>query len=636
MKLTFPQLATRRRPAPDLPGLRATARVDRHTAALLARLRPGDLAVVDHLDLDRATATALVEAGVCAVVNAAPMISGRFPNLGPAVLAEAGIAMVDGVGADGFAAVRDGTAVRLHGRDLFVGDELVASGRVVDAATVREEMDRARAGLPVHLEGFLRHSAELLRREEDLLLQADGLPSLRTRFARHPAVVVAPTPEHREQLGQVRRLAREPGTVLVGVGRAADTLLAARLRPDVVILSGADDVLPRPETLRAARDVVVCVGRGTDAEVDVPNAVRVATALDPEDVGLLLAHAAGASVVVGVGLQATLEELLDRHRPGLASTYLTRLKVGPRLVDAPAVPVLHRRRLRTWPAVALLVSAVVALAAAVVASPAGQQWLDNPPSTATTTPEPAAEEGAGFSDEVLAGTAGRVYGAGLANAPVSVLAFPGVPEATMTAVTEEIGVAGGVLAGSYQVEPALVSPGEQALVDTLGSQLSTQLSATAVDEEPAAYNRIGQLLGIAIANTTGRGAKATDEAASIRQSLSGAELVRAVGTPTKRASYVVVLLGEDTDPADDPIYREILTGLAQHAPALVVAASTADGQDGRLDRLRDESFTSEVATVDGVDTPAGLSTTLLALTEWPDTRGGAYGASGADGAVSLG
>lgn len=377
------KMPVRQRTAPELPGLHATARVDRRTQALLPRLRPGDIAVVDHLDLDRATASALVDAGVLAVVNAAPMISGRYPNLGPELLAEAGITLVDGIGAEGLAAVSDGARVRLEDGDLFSGAQLLASGRALDAATVAEQMSAARAGMATQLDSFVHNSAEFLRREQGLLLHGEGLPRLRTAVTGRPVVVVVPSHDHGRQLASVARFAREQNAVLIGVQRGADSLLGAGLKPDIVVVDdrvqGPD--APSAKALRAARDVVVRVERGGQAtsldsiERLGVRPVRLHSGTTAEDAALLMADAAGASVLVGVGLHATLEEFLDRQRPGLASTYLTRLKVGPRLVDASTLPLLYSGRVRPWHVLLVLLAGLVAVAAAIAVTPVGQQWL---------------------------------------------------------------------------------------------------------------------------------------------------------------------------------------------------------------------------------------------------------------------
>ncbi|MBB6625697.1 hypothetical protein H5V45_00050 [Nocardioides sp. KIGAM211] len=376
------KFAPRQRPPAPLPGLVGTARVERRTHTLLPRLRPGDLAVLDHLDMDRATAQGLVDAGVSAVVNASPMISGRYANLGPEVLADAGILLLDGVGAPALGAIKDGSTVRVHDATVYVDDEPVATGRVVDADLVRAEMAEARSGLATQLATFTHNSAAFLRREEDLLLHGRGLPRPATRIAGRAAVVVVRGHEWERELAAIRPFLREQEPVLIGVGRGADLLRAAGHRPDLVVLDARAEEADRPDaaTLRAARDVVVRVDRGADrAATDQlerlgVRPLRIETAATCEDAALLLADAGRASVIVGVGMHATLDELLDRQRSGLASTYLTRLKVGPRLVDATAVPYLYSGRVRPRHLFSVMLAGLVALGAAVAVTPVGHEW----------------------------------------------------------------------------------------------------------------------------------------------------------------------------------------------------------------------------------------------------------------------
>jgi uncharacterized membrane-anchored protein len=365
-------------------GVVGTARVDRRTRALLPRLRPGDVAVLDHVDLDRATAQALVDAGVVAVVNAAPMISGRYPSLGPEVLVAARIPVVDGVGSNALGAIGDGRTVRVEDGTVLVDDRPVAVGRRVDAETVATELTAAREGLTVHLETFTHNTAEFLRREQDLLLHGRGMPRLATPVAGRPVVVVVRGHQHDQELALVRTFVREQHPVLIGVGRGADVLREAGLRADVVVLDATAEEAETPsaKTLKAARDVVVRADRGAGrAAVEQlerlgVRPVRFESAATPEDAALILADAADAAIIVGVGLHATLEELLDSQRAGLASTYLTRLKVGQRLVDATAVPHLYAGRVRPRHLLLVMLAGLVALGAAVGVTPVGQEWAD--------------------------------------------------------------------------------------------------------------------------------------------------------------------------------------------------------------------------------------------------------------------
>ncbi|PVG80832.1 hypothetical protein DDE18_20795 [Nocardioides gansuensis] len=384
------RIPTRQRTAPDLPGVLGPARSAHRTALLLARVGPGDVAVLDHHDLDRATAQALVDAGVVAVLNAVPMISGRYPALGPEVLVQAGVPVVDSLGQVALARLPDGAQVRVHEGTVLVGDEVVGDGREVDLPLVRAEMERARSSMRAQLESFTHNSAEFLRREEDVLLHGRGIPRPSTTLAGRPVVVVVRSHDWRSELAGIAPFIREQHPVLIGVDGGADALREAGHRPDVVVLGTVDpDELPTREALRKAADVVVLLERGAARSLTEPlvrlgiKPVVFETGATSEDAALLLADAAGAALIVGVGMPATLDEFLDRRRAGLASTYLTRLKVGQRLVDAAAVPRLYDGSVRPRHLAALAVTGLVALGAAVGVTPVGQEWGDALATTAT-------------------------------------------------------------------------------------------------------------------------------------------------------------------------------------------------------------------------------------------------------------
>ncbi|WP_107706275.1 putative cytokinetic ring protein SteA [Nocardioides allogilvus] len=372
---------TRQRP-PALPGIQGTARVDRRTSHLIARLRPGDIAIVDHQDMDRATAQALVDAGVAAVLNASPMISGRYPNLGPDVLIQAGVPVLDTFGAEVISRIKDGTRLRVHEGQVFDGDESVAVGRLVDADVVGVELESARSGLHSQLESFTHNSTEFLRREQDLLLHGRGVPRTATDLAGRPVVVVVCGHDWEIELAGIKAFIREQAPVLIGVDAGADALRAAGYTPHIVVANISDDELPAVEVLKKAKDVVVLVERGAPSAVTERFArigvrpLRFETGATTEDAALILADAGQARLIVGVGMHATLDEFLDRRRTGLASTYLTRLKVGPRLVDAGAVPHLYDGQVRPRHLLAVMVAGLLALAAAIGVTPVGQEWAD--------------------------------------------------------------------------------------------------------------------------------------------------------------------------------------------------------------------------------------------------------------------
>jgi uncharacterized membrane-anchored protein len=373
------KLPTLRRARPArLPGVSGPARLDGRLDNLLKRLKPGDIAVLRHVDLDRTAAEAMVAAGVSAVVNAAPSTSGRYPNLGPGVLVSAGIPLVDGAGMGVFGRVSDGDLVRLDGPALFRGDLQVAFGVEQTASSIDEATAAARANLVTQLEAFTADTIEHLRRNHDLLLESVGVPDIETQVAGRHVLIAVRGAEISEDLAGLRAYIREFQPVLIGVDGGADSLLAAGLTPDIIV--GDMELVP-DGALRCGAELVVRRDRddsaagldrleriGLDSRVfDAPGS--------SEDLAVLLADAKGARLIVVAGTSASLLDLLDRGRSGAPSTLLTRLRSGAKLVDAKAAGQLCQSRIQTWQIVLLVLVALVALLVALAATPMAQDWL---------------------------------------------------------------------------------------------------------------------------------------------------------------------------------------------------------------------------------------------------------------------
>jgi uncharacterized membrane-anchored protein len=377
----------RRNKAAVLPGTTGAVRLDRRTKNLTKRLRPGDIAVIDHVDIDRVSAEGLVACRVAGVVNVAPSISGRYPNLGPEILLAAGIALIDDVGPDVFASVQEGEILRIDDGSLLRGDEVVAKGEVQTVETVEAAMTEARAGLAVQLEAFAANTMEYLKRERDLLFDGIGVPELRTSLAGRHALIVVRGYNYREDLASLRPYIREYRPVLIGVDGGADALRAAGYKPDLIV-GDMDSV--SEEALRSGAELVVhaypdgnAPGLARVEDLGRP-AVVFPAAGTSEDVAMLLADELGATLIVAVGSHATLVEFLDKGRMGMASTFLTRLRVGGKLVDAKGVSRLYRSRIKTSSLIMLVAAALVAMASAFVVSDAlglygdlfADQWRD--------------------------------------------------------------------------------------------------------------------------------------------------------------------------------------------------------------------------------------------------------------------
>ena len=369
-----------RRPRePALPGLHARARLDRRTKRLTPRIKPGEIAVIDHVDIDRVSADALVACKVGAVVNAAPSTSGRYPNLGPEILIAAGIPLLDSVGDTVFGELKDGDEVRLDGATLYAGDRVLATGTRQDAESIGVSMEQAREGLTTQLEAFAANTMEYLLKERDLLLDGVGVPEIRTRIAGRHALIVVRGYDYREDLRMLRPYVREYRPVLIGVDGGADAIVEEGWTPDLIV-GDMDSV--SDQTLRCGAEVVVhayadgrAPGLPRVQDLGVEATVFPAAGTS-EDVAMLLADEAGATLIVAVGTHATLVEFLDKGRAGMASTFLTRLRVGGKLVDAKGVSRLYRHRISSWSLVLLVLSTFVTMAAAIYLSGASQAYGD--------------------------------------------------------------------------------------------------------------------------------------------------------------------------------------------------------------------------------------------------------------------
>lgn len=368
------------RPEPT-SGVAGTARVDPRTKSLTKRLQPGEIAVIDHMDIDRVSAEALVACRPAAVVNAAPSTSGRYPNLGPEIIVAAGIPLVDRAGQVVMTQIEEGRRVRVDGpRVLLVerdGETVVAQGVEATPESIAAATEEARAGLSVQLESFAANTMEYLRKERDLLLDGVGVPDIRTELDGRQVLIVVRGYHYKEDLVTLGPYVREYRPVIIGVDGGADAVLEAGYKPELIV-GDMDSVSDK--ALTSGAEIVVHAYRDGRA----PGLERVrALGVDPvvfpatgtsEDVAMLLADDKGASLIVAVGTHATLVEFLDKGRAGMASTFLTRLRVGSKLVDAKGVSRLYRQRISNLQLGVLLLAGLFALAVALGATAAGQAF----------------------------------------------------------------------------------------------------------------------------------------------------------------------------------------------------------------------------------------------------------------------
>lgn len=364
---------------PDGSPLQGTLRVDARTKNLTKRLQPGDIAVIMHEDLDQVSANALVACAPAAVVNGSLSTSGAYPNRGPQILIDAGIPLIDDAGAEVLTDLEEGTSACVVQNTVVVDETVVVTGTLLTAAAVAAATELAKTQVSAQIESFARNTMEYVQAEQDLLLDGIELPALRTPMQDRYVLVVVRGYHYKEDLIVLRPFIREADPVLIGVDGGADALLELGYRPDIIV-GDMDSV--SDASLTSGAEVVVHAYRDGRApglervkELGVQNPVVLPATGTSEDVAMLLADDLGASLIVAVGTHATLVEFLDKGRKGMASTFLTRLRVGSKLVDAKGVSLLYRSRISTVSLMWLVLAGALALLAALGATAGGRAIL---------------------------------------------------------------------------------------------------------------------------------------------------------------------------------------------------------------------------------------------------------------------
>lgn len=326
---------------------RGSARLDRRTKRLLPRLNPGDVAIIDHADLDRLAAEGLVAAGVSAVVNAACSTTGRYPNTGPLVLAEAGVTLIDDVGEAVFSELSEGDEVTIVESEVRRGETTVARGERLQLDDVRARLEELRRRMGEEIERFAENTLGYLRQEKHLLIDEPDLPEVPIDFHDRHVLIVVRGADYRADLAMLASIGylSDVRPLLVAVDGGADALLESGYSPDLIV--GDFDSVSE-EALRSGATLVVHAypdghAPGADRLEELGlDYIRFPAAGTSEDIAMLLAFERGAELIVAVGTHTSMVDFLDKGRNGMASTFLVRLKVGAILVDAKGVSRLYR------------------------------------------------------------------------------------------------------------------------------------------------------------------------------------------------------------------------------------------------------------------------------------------------------
>jgi uncharacterized membrane-anchored protein len=371
----------------EIPGsLGGRARVDPRTKDLLQRLQPGEIAVIDHEDIDRVAAEGLVQRQAAGVVNASRSTTGRYPNVGPLLLCSAGIPVIDDAG-PAVMKLADGDRLRLDEDRILLmngeGPTEIAKGSVLTLEEVEKVLDDAKRSISSEIERFAENTIGYIKDERDVLLEAARLPEVETDFHGRHVLIVVRGYDYKEDLRALRAYIREVKPLLVGVDGGANALMDSGLKPDMII--GDMDSVTTEALLSGAELVVHAYEDGHAPGLERVEALGLPAVTyqargTSEDIAMLLAYERGAELLVAVGTHTNLVEYLDKGRKGMASTFLVRLRVGPILVDAKGVGRLYHGRVRRSDLMLFVFAALVTMLIVVaIAEPARLQldlWLE--------------------------------------------------------------------------------------------------------------------------------------------------------------------------------------------------------------------------------------------------------------------
>ena len=358
--------------------IEAPIRIDRKTKRLATRLTGGEIAVINHVDIDEVAANSLVEGKIKAVINVAQSISGRYPNKGPGILAQKNIPIIDNVGQEVFDNLQEGQIIQIIDGKVYKDGEVIGQGEVLDKEKVQEKIRLAYENLSVELDRFIDNTIEYAKKEKGFILGEVEIPHVKTDYKNKHVLIVVRGQDYKRDLSTIISYIEEVHPILVGVDGGADALLEFGYTPDVIV-GDMDSV--SDESLKKAREIVVhaypdgrAPGLKRVEELGLEAIVFPAPGTS-EDIAMLTAYEYGAELIVALGTHSNMIDFLEKGRKGMSSTFLVRLKIGSKLIDAKGVNLLYRSKLKVKYIWALIIAALFPVLIIASLSPSVQQFV---------------------------------------------------------------------------------------------------------------------------------------------------------------------------------------------------------------------------------------------------------------------
>ena len=356
----------------------APIKVDRKTKRLAKRLTGGEIAVINHMDIDEVAANSLVEGKVKLVINAAQSISGKYPNKGPGILTDKNILIIDNVGQELFDELKEGQIIEVNNGQIYRDGQLLGEGSVLDKQRVSIKIQEAYDNMSVELDRFIDNTIEYAKKEKGFILGEVEIPKVKTKYKDRHVLVVVRGQDYKEDLSTIISYIEEVKPVLVGVDGGADALVEFGYVP-AVIVGDMDSV--SDETLKKAGEIVVHayvdgrapgLKRVNDLGLD---AIVFPAPGTSEDIAMLIAYEYKAELIVALGTHSNMIDFLEKGRKGMASTFLVRLKIGAKLIDAKGVNLLYRSKLKMKYIWALIATALFPILIIASFTPSVKQFM---------------------------------------------------------------------------------------------------------------------------------------------------------------------------------------------------------------------------------------------------------------------
>lgn len=342
--------------------IKGRVKKDKKTKNLTKRLKSGDIALICHKDLDEIGASSLVEKKVKCVINTDKTISGRYPNQGPSILLKANIPLFEVYDDSLFELIKDGETIEIVDNQIVQKGKHIGEVELLNEEKIKEQLGIGYDNLERELDRFIENTLDYAKKEKGLVTGKVIIPVIKTKLNNRHALIVVRGKDYKRDLAAIQAYIHEMNPILIGVDGGGDALIEFGYVPDIVI-GDMDSISDK--CLRLSKEIIVhAYPNGEAPGLDRVNKLGLEAVIFPspgtsEDIALLLAYDNDVDLIVAVGTHNNMIDFLEKGRSGMASTFLVRLKVGSKLVDAKGVNKLYRSHLKLKHVVGIGIAALI-------------------------------------------------------------------------------------------------------------------------------------------------------------------------------------------------------------------------------------------------------------------------------------